>query len=38
MRKKATYLVVRSFLELMLKGIPLVEIRKIIELAVSGGM
>ncbi|AJC72019.1 hypothetical protein X802_07490 [Thermococcus guaymasensis DSM 11113] len=39
--EKATQLIVKGFLEPMLKDIPmefLVEIRKIIELAVSGGM
>ncbi|MDV3104600.1 SUF-like minimal system protein SmsB [Thermococcus waiotapuensis] len=39
--EKATQLIVRGFLEPMLKDIPmefLVEIRRIIELAVSGGM
>jgi len=39
--EKATQLIVRGFLEPMLKDIPmefLVEIRKIIELAVNGGM
>ena len=39
--EKATQLIVKGFLEPMLRDIPmefLVEIRKIIELAVSGGM